>query len=114
MKFLTRLFSPEAASKTIDHIAKGIDSANFTDQERAAMRLKQLELLAPFKVVQRILVSAIAFVWVALIMQYCLAIWLENETIKDALLELIASQFVWGPTIAGFALYFGGGLGKKD
>ena len=113
MSFITRLFSPEAASKAVDHIAKGIDNANFTDQERAQMRLKQLELLAPFKVVQRILVSAIAIVWVALIMQYCVAIWLDSESIKKALLELIASQFVWGPTIAGFALYFGGGLGKK-
>jgi len=114
MKFLTRLFSPEAASKTVDHIAKGIDSAVYTPQERAEMKLKQLEALAPFKVVQRILVAAIAFVWVVLILQYSIAIWLGYDAIKSALIELIQSEFVWAPTLAGFALYFGGGLGKKD
>ena len=112
MKFLTRLFSPDAASKAVDRIADGIDSAVYTPQERAQMKITQLEALAPFKVVQRILVSAIAFVWVVLIMQYSLAIWLGALDVQNALIELIQSEFVWAPTLAAFALYFGGGLKK--
>ena len=113
MGFFTRLFSPEAANKVLDATIKGIDSKVYTDQERAEMRITQLKSLEPFKVVQRILVSAIAVVWVTLIMQYSLAIWLGAEAVKDALIELIQSEFVWGPTLAGFALYLGGGLKKS-
>ena len=113
MKFLTRLFSPGSASKAVEGVIKGIDSAVFTPQERAEMHIKQLEALAPFKIVQRILMSAICFVWVMLIAEYSVAIWLQNDAVKDALIELIQSEFVWGPTLAGFALYLGGGLRSK-
>ena len=102
----------EAAGKAVDAVAKGIDHANFTPQEQAELKLKQLEALAPFKVVQRILVSAIAFIWVILILQYSVSVWLKDEEIKAALLLLMALPFVVGPTIAGFALYFTGGLKK--
>ena len=114
MSFLTRLFSPEAASKTIGAVTKGIDNANFTPQEQAVLHIEELKALAPFKVVQRILVSAIAFVWVLLILQYCVAMWLELPDIKTDLLALMVLPFVAGPTIAGFMLYFSGGLRKKD
>jgi len=110
MSFITRLFSPEAATKAIDAVTKGIDHANFTPQEQAELKIRQLESLAPFKVVQRILMASICFVWVTLIMQYCIAIWLDAELVKTALIELIQSEFVWGPTLAGFGLYLGGGL----
>ena len=109
---LGRLFSPKSAIKTLDAVTDGIDSAIYTPQERAEMRLKQLEAVEPFKVVQRILISAIAIVWVALIAQYCIAIWLDNQIVKQALLDFIASEFVWGPSLAGFGLYLGGGLRK--
>ena len=113
MKFLTRLFSPDSAAKTIDRIAGGIDSAVYTPQERAQMKITQLQALEPFKVVQRILIASICFVWVMLIAQYSVAVWFGNAEVKSALIELIQSEFVWGPTLAGFGLYLGGGLKKS-
>lgn len=110
---MLRLFTPKAAVKALDAVTDGLDSAIYTPQEKAEMRLKQLKAVEPFKVVQRILMGAIALVWVLLILQYCAAIWIGAEEIKKALLELVAMEFVWGPTLAGFALYLGGGLRSK-
>jgi hypothetical protein len=115
MGIFKRLFSPESGSKTIDAITSGIDSAVYTPQEKANMKLKLLEALAPFKVVQRILAFAAALHWLIAGVNVVASIWIKAYTngaidVTEPMLEYALSDFVLWPTMAVFALYFTGGV----
>lgn len=109
MKFIKRLFSPEIANKTVNAVIEGIDDSVLTPQERFKLRVELFKVMEPFKIVQRILMASICFVWVFLILNFSLSIWLGNDAVKQGLLDLVAMEFVWGPTLAGFSLYLYGG-----
>jgi hypothetical protein len=110
-----------------------VGGLSYTKEEQAEGDLKtrewglrQLEALAPFKIVQRILAFNVAGVWTFLIFNIVLAIWIRVLTRKlvtfngqqvwqsvDAvtpLLEFAFSDFVFWPTVVVFALYFTGGI----
>lgn len=115
MGFFTRLFSPESANKAVDGIINGIDSAVYTPEEKAGMKIKLLEALAPFKVVQRILAFAAALHWLFAGVNVIASIWIKAYTdgridVVDPLLQYALSDYVLWPTMAVFALYFTGGV----
>ena len=115
MGIFKRLFSPESANNTIDKITSGIDSAIYTNQEKAEMKIKLLDALAPFKVVQRILAFAAALHWLFAGGNVIVAIWVKAYTegridVVEPLLEYALSDYVLWPTMAVFALYFTGGV----
>lgn len=115
MGIFKRLFSPESANKTIDTITSGIDSAIYTNQEKAEMKIKLLEALAPFKVVQRILAFMAALHWLLAGINVMASIWIKAWTeggvdVVEPMLEYALSDYVLWPTMAVFALYFTGGV----
>ena len=128
MNFITRLFSPEAAGKAVDAVAKGIDSAVYTPQERAEMkisvikeRINVLAALVPFKIMQRIMVTIIMSQWAFVGINMVIAIWVRAIWPKlDAvtpLMEFVQTQYMWLPVAGAVGLYLTGGLlssKKKD
>ena len=97
-----------------------IDDFNYTDAEKAESNrekrewgIRQLEALAPFKVVQRILAFSATFLWVFVAMNVVAALWIEAYTsvvIADKMVEFALSSYVWGPVSLAYGLYFGGGV----
>ena len=125
MGLLGRLFGTEEAINNITDKENGLlvraggwfDGLSHTDQEKAEDRqavrewgIRQLEALAPFKVVQRILAFAIAFLWILVGINVLAAIWVADTTVRDAMLQFAFSDFVFWPVTVCFGLYFGGGL----
>lgn len=115
-------FGKKEANKVIDGVGGWIDEQQLTKEEQVKYKLALMEKMAPFKIVQRIIVSIVFSVWAFLIVMICLAVWVEHFTAissaREGLIALIQSEFVWGPTLAASALYLGGGLnffkgGKK-
>lgn len=110
-----------------------VGKLNYTKEEQADGDLKtrdwglrQLEALAPFKVVQRILAFTIAFIWAFIALNLVLAIWIKVYTRELAvfngqqvwlsidavtpLFELATSDYILWPTLVVFGLYFTGGV----
>ena len=99
-----------------------IGNFNYTDEEKAEADqetrqwgFRQLEALAPFKVVQRILAAVVAAMWSIVGLNILVAIWLKEFTDGriDATADLMSfafSDFVFWPTCVVFALYFAGGV----
>jgi len=115
MGIFKRLFSPKDASNVLDSITGGIDSAFYTKQEQAGMKIKLLETLSAFKVVQRILAFSAALHWIIAGINVMVSIWVAELTdgrvdASEALLSYALSDYVLWPTMAVFTLYFTGGV----
>lgn len=114
-------FGKDEASKVISGVGGWIDEQQFTPQEQLEGKLKLLGQMAPFKIVQRIIVTIVFGCWAVMILLISLSIFLEhftgNSVAREGFMGLIGTQYVWGPTVAASALYLGGGLaffsGKK-
>lgn len=98
-----------------------VDDFNYTPEERAAAEadkrewgIRQLDALAPFKVVQRILAFSATALWGFVGINIVLAFWVESMhpeiNISKPLLEFALSNYVLYPTLACYSLYFGGGV----
>ena len=129
MGFMGKLFGTD---KAIDNLldkndgllvrAGGwVDGLSHTDQEKDESKqktrewgLRQLEALAPFKIVQRLLAFAASGMWLVVGINVIVALWVEalNPKIKiaDSMKELAASDFIFWPVSIVFALYFSGGV----
>ena len=60
--------------------------------------IRQLEALAPFKVVQRILAFSATFLWIFVAVNVTAALWVEaitNIVIADKMVEFALSSYVW-------------------
>jgi hypothetical protein len=93
-----------------------IGAFNYTDEEKAEADketrewgLRQLEALAPFKVVQRIGFFTVCGVWVLMIINVLLAVWFQHPA-KEEILQFAFSDFIFWPTVAVFSLYYTGGV----
>lgn len=98
------------------------------DQQTREWGIRQLDAMAPFKVVQRILATVVASMWAILGLNIILAIWIRAVTRKiivasdgtitvieginavDDLLKFAFSDYMFWPTCVVFALYFAGGV----
>jgi hypothetical protein len=92
-----------------------IGGFNYTDEEKAENNLlvkqwglKQLDALAPFKVVQRIIAFSVLFVWAFVAVNYVAMLWLQHPQI-DNMLKFAMGDYVFYPTLAVLSLYCGGG-----
>ena len=129
MSFIGRLFGTEKAISDITDKDNGllvraggwVNGLSYTEAEKAANALEvrkwglnQLEALAPFKVVQRILAFAISFVWIMVAANVLAAIWIEAANpdflIRENMLTFAFSDFIFWPVTVCYGLYFGGGL----
>ena len=98
-----------------------VDDLSYTKAEKAENSLlvrqwgiKQLEALAPFKIVQRIIAFSVAGLWGLVGLNVVIAIWVEalwpDIHAKDAMIQFATSEYVFYPTLAVLGLYMGGGV----
>lgn len=111
-----------------------IGNFNYTSEEKAEADagtrqwgLRQLEALAPFKVVQRILAFAAAGFWIFVGVNVVVAIWIDALTrttamingvltvtggtnVKADMMAFAMSNYVFWPVAIVFGLYFAGGV----
>lgn len=124
MGILGRLFgTDDAINNIVDKdnglIAKAggwIDRQQFTEEERAEhykelskLRFQLLDSLSQFKIVQRAIVFAVKSAWLLVLINYLLAIWLDNQTVKLSLELLMTSNYMTIPLGGVCFLYLGGG-----
>ena len=125
MSFLGDIFGTEKGVDNILDKDKGllvkaggwIGNMNFTAEERAEynhklmkLSVEKLKALAPFKVMQRIMVSIIMTEWFLIANSILLAIWLRLPDVKKDLMEFAMSEFAWMPVLAAVTLYLMGGV----
>lgn len=89
----------------------------YSDQEKAednqevrAWGISQLEALAPFKVMQRIMVTIIMVEWAILLNVLIVAICLSATDVVNNLLLLMQTNFAWIPVAGAVGLYLMGGV----
>ena len=94
---------------------------HYSDAEKAENSLlvrewgvKQLEALAPFKIVQRIITFTVAGLWGLVGLNVVAAIWIEalwpEIQVREAMIQFATSEYVFYPTLAVLGLYMGGGV----
>ncbi len=128
MNILGRLFG---ADKAVDNLldkdsgllAKAgawVGNLNLTEEEQIKHNhmirewgISQLQALAPFKIMQRIMVSIIVTEWAILFNVIIIAICLKADTILENLVEFSCSQYAWYPMGAAVTLYLLGGVWKR-
>lgn len=128
MSFFGNLFGTASAVNNIVDKENGllvragtaIGNFHYSDQEKAnddkAVKewgIRFLDSLQPFKIVQRILALSTMFVFVFIVVNIVVAIWVkalhpEIDAVTD-LLTFAFSDFVFWPILSIFALYTGGG-----
>jgi hypothetical protein len=117
-----------AADKAVDNVmdkdngllaqaGNWIGGFNYTEEEKAEADahtrewgLRQLEALAPFKVMQRIMVTIIMSVWALICLVIIVAICLDATTVINNMLLFVQTQFVWVPVAGAVGLYLMGGV----
>ena len=129
MGVLGRLFGTDKAvddilDKDDGLVAKAgewLGNQQFTEEEKAEHRLKtrewglkQLEALAPFKVVQRILAFVIIGVWAFLALNCVGALWFDafhpEINLASKMLALASNDVIFWPAVSVLSLYFSGGV----
>jgi len=140
MNFLGKLFGTDKAvdnlldkdSGVLVRAGGWVNDLHHSDAEKARDSLgvrqwgiKQLEALAPFKIVQRIIAFAVTFLWALVGINVVVAIWVEavwpDIQARDRMLDFAMSDYVFWPVLCVLSLYMGGGVlpgmlsrGKKD
>jgi hypothetical protein len=129
MNFLGKLFGTDKAVDNLLDKDKGllvraggwINDLNYTDAEKADNQLlvrqwgiKQLEALAPFKIVQRIIAFAVTSLWWVVGINVMIAIWVEavwpDIQAREQMLQFAMSDYVFWPVLSVLSLYMGGGV----
>lgn len=98
-----------------------VNDLGYTDAERAENNLlvkewgiRQLEALAPFKVVQRILAFSVCALWILVAINVLAALWVEafwpHIQISERMLQFAFSDLIFWPVLAVLSLYFTGGV----
>ena len=98
-----------------------VDGLSYTDQEKAEDQhktkqwgLMQLQALAPFKVVQRIIALSVMLFWIIVGINVLGAIWIEalypGVKVKEAMISFAFSDYVFWPVLAVLGLYMSGGV----
>lgn len=94
-----------------------IGNMNFTEEERAEMNkkfqdlaLEKLKALAPFKVMQRILVTIIASTWATGFFFMLCFIAFDSKTRIDNLYAFMQTEYAWTPMFGVVVLYLLGGV----
>lgn len=95
------------SSELVDKLVN--EAINSKSEQEYMLATARLKAIMPFKIVQRVLVAGVIAVWVP-------ACWLMmgmaatgNFDRVEWVLAMAKEEFVYGPTLLCFALYFGGG-----
>ena len=115
-------FGKREATKLVGDAAKGIgkyiDEQKLTAEEVMTYRMQLLQMLHPFKQIQRIIVTFVLSHWAFWAVNWFLASWLEHSGyilagMTDNLERYAKLEIVWTPTLGVFSLYLLGGVVKK-
>lgn len=94
-----------------------IGGLNYTEEEKAEANAKtrewgirQLEALAPFKIMQRIMVTIIMVQWAVLFNCAVVCIMLDWGGRFDLIMAFAQTQFAWLPVCGAVSLYLLGGV----
>jgi hypothetical protein len=94
-----------------------VGNFNYTDEEKAEADaqtrewgIRQLDALAPFKVMQRIMVTIIMSIWALLSVVMIVAICFDAIEIMKNTLLFIQTPFIWAPISGAVSLYLLGGV----
>jgi len=94
-----------------------IGGMSFTEQEQAehnakivTIGIERLKALAPFKVMQRIMVTIIMVEWAILFNACVISICLGADDTVKALMEFAKTEFAWLPVFAAITCYLLGGV----
>lgn len=91
-------------------VDKLVDEAvNSSDEKARMLATERLKALAPFKIVQRIMVGAVMAVWVPTALLLVIFGALEMNTNLEWLLTVTKEPFIYYPVGACFTAYLGGG-----
>lgn len=132
LAFIGKLFGTDKAIDSLLDKDKGllvraggwVNDLHYSDAEKAENQLlvkewgvRQLEALAPFKVVQRIIAFAVTSLWVIVGLNVLIAIWVEalnpEIEIREQMVLFAMSDYVFWPVLAVLGLYFTGGVLPK-
>lgn len=111
-------FGKKEVVDAVKGVGKFIDEQQLTAEETIQYKFKLMEVMHPFKQIQRIIVTWVMLHWVAVAVNCMIAIWVGYVT-EDADYNLLARfveyaslELVWTPTLGVFTLYLTGGLAK--
>jgi hypothetical protein len=125
MGWFSSLFAVDKAADNILDKDKGlltqlggwVGGFSHTDEEKAedAQVTRQwatdfLTAMAPFKIMQRIMVTIIMAVWAFYCLNMSLAIWIYSADVVGDLMKFIQTPFVWVPVSGAVTLYLMGGV----
>ncbi len=84
------------------------------DQQTRQWGLAQLQALAPFKVVQRVIALSVMGFWFIVGLNVVAAIWIEalfpHVDVKAAMVQFAISDYVFWPVVTVLSLYMSGGV----
>jgi hypothetical protein len=125
MSWIGGLFGSKDAVKNIvdkdngllTQVGSWIGNFNYTDEEKAEANaqtrewgLRQLDALAPFKVMQRIMVTIIMVEWAILFNCIVVFICLGKPEVVNQLMAFAMTNFAWIPVAGAVGLYLVGGV----
>lgn len=109
-------FGKKEIVDAVKGVGNFIDEQQLTTEERIGYKLKLFKEMAPFKIIQRIMVTIIMRHWMVWGFSSLISMWVGYLTgdLSYALLnkhiEYASLEMVWVPTASAVALYLGGGL----
>lgn len=106
-------FGKKATERIIEGTGSWIDEQQLTKEEQLKYKIALFNTEG-FKIVQRIIVTWVMYVWAGCALNLCIAFWigvsLDNWTPIDKLIDLVQTPFIWLPCGGVFSLYLTGGI----
>lgn len=100
MSIFSSLFSSD---KIVDNASKAVDKLVFTGEEKAEFLIEAMKATLPMAIGRRIIAFGVTAMWMIIIFQWSLAVWLGSElvaaTLFNGLKEFITTPF---SVIVGF------------
>ena len=107
-------FGKKEATDIVKGVGGWIDEQQFTKEEQVKYKMHLLEKMEPFKIVQRIIVTWVMYVWamfaVILAFSWGLGVLINDWTPLNKVVEIVMTEFVWIPCLGVFTFYLSGGL----
>lgn len=128
MSIFSKILGTEKAVESLVDSEKGllvktgkwINGLQYTEQEKAENSLlvkewglRQLEALAPFKVVQRIIALAVMSLYLIVGLNVLAAVWYDavnGSNVTENMLQFAFSDYVFWATLVVLGFYMGGGV----
>jgi len=125
MGWFSSLFAVDKAAENILDKDKGlltqlggwVGGFSHTEQEKSEdaqvtrkWATEFLTAMAPFKIMQRIMVTIIMSVWAFYCLNMSIAIWIYSNDVVGDMMAFISTPFVWVPVSGAVTLYLMGGV----